>query len=136
MNKESCNSCPYKIKNKHNDKWTSYVDKMNSVGLIPDKRHVCHMRGNVWSEVTEENICVGSIQRNNIYNKKINQMTRDIRRRIMSVEDVSGIGYINEKIVKIYTNKPLSQDSRDRISHILDNDAFIIEISDTNYNIE
>lgn len=63
-------------------------------------------------------------------------MTRDIRRRIMSVSDVSGIGYISEKVVKIYTNKSLSQDSRDRISQILDNGAFIIEMSDTNYNIE
>ncbi len=60
----------------------------------------------------------------------------DIRRRIMSVDDVSGIGYISDSVVKIYTNKPLSQDSRDRIFHILNNDAFIIEISDTNYNIE
>lgn len=66
MQKESCINCPYFKDNPHSKKWPNYVDKMEASGLIQDKRHVCHSKGNVWGKITEENVCIGSLKRNKI----------------------------------------------------------------------
>ena len=61
--KKNCKECPYKVKSEHNQKFPDYVDKMHQVGIIKSKTHTCHMKGNVWSEPTEKNICIGSLNR-------------------------------------------------------------------------
>ncbi len=59
---KQCEECPYKVKSSHNDKFVGYVNKMFESKMIESKKHTCHMKGNVWSKPTKENVCVGSLK--------------------------------------------------------------------------
>jgi hypothetical protein len=65
-NRKQCKECPYIIKNKHNEKFSNYVDKMFNSGIIKSKKHNCHMKGNVWSKTSKDTICIGSVLENKI----------------------------------------------------------------------
>ena len=61
--KKPCKECPWINENQHSLKFRTYVDKMRRINKIKD--HKCHMVSNdVWgykSDVTDKNVCVGSI---------------------------------------------------------------------------
>lgn len=63
-------------------------------------------------------------------------MTNDLRRRILSVDSVSGVGYINDKSVKVYTIKKLTPESREKISRMIDGLSIIEVIDHSSHNIE
>jgi len=61
-----CKECPWKKDNQHSLKFRNYGDKMKSIGK--DKQ-ACHMVTNdVWgynNQITDSNICIGSLNHNN-----------------------------------------------------------------------
>jgi hypothetical protein len=60
-----CKECPWIVKNKHNDSWPKYVEQMENIGQIQQKKHACHMiTFDTWgyeNAINENNVCVGSI---------------------------------------------------------------------------
>lgn len=68
MKRKECKECPYINTNNHSVEWSKYVGKMESIGKI-DGRHACHMiTHDTWgyeSEITDRNVCMGSLKRKN-----------------------------------------------------------------------
>jgi hypothetical protein len=68
MRKE-CKECPWVNDNSHSKSWINYVNKMDSIHQIENKKHACHMITNdVWGykeRITGKNICVGSCKKEN-----------------------------------------------------------------------
>jgi hypothetical protein len=60
MNKQ-CVECPWKVKSRHNEKWEKYVNNLLKVGFLKEKKHNCHMKKNVWSDVSDDTVCIGSL---------------------------------------------------------------------------
>lgn len=63
MCRKPCKECPWKSDTKHSKAWPSYVEKLESIGRIKDKKHACHMIStDVWgyeTTINENNVCVG-----------------------------------------------------------------------------
>jgi hypothetical protein len=65
-NRKPCKECPWTNNNSHSKSWPNYVNSMESIGQINNKRHSCHMiTSDVWgykSTINDSNICIGSLQ--------------------------------------------------------------------------
>ena len=63
--RKPCKECPWIVKNKHNDSWPKYVEQMENIGKIKNKKHACHMiTSDTWGyekPIDESNICAGSL---------------------------------------------------------------------------
>jgi len=62
--RNQCKECPWSNNNKHNKSWPEYVQVMESIGKVKNKKHACHMiTSDVWGynqEITSKNVCMGS----------------------------------------------------------------------------
>jgi len=63
--RKPCKECPWVVKNKHNDSWPKYVEQMENIGQIQNKKHACHMiTSDTWgyeNVIDKNNVCVGSM---------------------------------------------------------------------------
>jgi hypothetical protein len=64
--RKSCKECPWTKNNPHSKSWPSYVDKIEKIGKIKNKKHACHMiTSDTWgykTEINEKNACIGSLK--------------------------------------------------------------------------
>jgi hypothetical protein len=61
--RKNCKECPWVVNNKHNESWPHYVEKMESIGQIKNKKHSCHMiTSDTWgykTKIDNTNVCIG-----------------------------------------------------------------------------
>jgi hypothetical protein len=62
--RKPCKECPWVTDSSHNEKWKDYVQRVETIGKVKDKKHACHMiTSDVWGykhEIDETTICAGS----------------------------------------------------------------------------
>jgi len=68
IRRKPCKECPWDKENPHSKSWPLYVDKIEGIKKIRDKKHACHMvTKDIWgykSDIDENNVCIGSIKYN------------------------------------------------------------------------
>ena len=69
MCRKPCKECPWNTSAPPNIRraWPVYVEKMESIGKIKNKRHACHMiTSDIWGykeNITDNNVCIGSFKK-------------------------------------------------------------------------
>lgn len=62
--RKPCKECPWVNKNPHSKKFPTYVESIESIGKIKDRKHGCHMiTKDIWGykeEINNKNVCVGA----------------------------------------------------------------------------
>jgi hypothetical protein len=60
-----CDQCHWRKNAPDEGRWKGYVEGKVAKGILKEHTHVCHKIGtDTWGKITQENVCVGSLNRN------------------------------------------------------------------------